>query len=111
MMYIDFSAGNKEYKLRLNIRAIASLEKAIGCNPLSIFGNGSTIPTVTTMVNVLHASLQQYHHGVTLNDAFDIFEKYIEDGHMPTDFIETIVEIYKASGLMKQDSDEDTEKN
>ncbi len=111
MMYIDFSAGNKEYKLRLNIRAIAALEKQIGCNPLSIFGNGSTIPTVTTMVYVLHASLQQYHHGITLDDAFGIFEAYINDGNMPTDFINVIVEIYKASGLMREDKEEDTEKN
>lgn len=111
MMYIDFSAGNKDYKLRLSIRAVAALEKQIGCNPISIFGNGHTIPTVTTMVQVLHASLQQYHHGVTLDDAFGIFEKYVEDGHLPTDFINVIVEIYKASGLMKQESEEDTEKN
>lgn len=38
-MYVDFSAGGKEYKLRLNTRNIVSLEKALGMNPLAIFGN------------------------------------------------------------------------
>lgn len=57
MMYVDFTAGNKEYKLRIATRAIVALEKRIGCNPLAIFGDGTTIPKITTMVEILHASL------------------------------------------------------
>jgi hypothetical protein len=83
------------------------LEKALGCNPLSIFGDGSTIPTITTMVTVLHAALQQYHHGITMNDAFDIFDAYLEE-HSATDFISVILEIYKASGIIPKEA---TEKN
>lgn len=101
MMYYEFEAGNKTYKLRLNTRNIVSLEKALGCNPLGIFGNGERIPTVTEMVNVLHYSLQQYNHGINLNDAYDIFDAYIDDGNSATDFITVIVEIYKTSGIIK----------
>ncbi len=57
MMYVDFEAGNKAYKLRLNTRNTVALEQRLGCNPLSIFGDGETIPTVTVLVNVLWASL------------------------------------------------------
>ena len=32
MNYINFVAGNKEYKLRLSTRAIVALEKQLGCN-------------------------------------------------------------------------------
>lgn len=110
MMYVDFAAGNKDYKLRLNIRNIVALEKQLGCNPLSIFGNGDTIPTITTMVCILHASLQQYHHGIGLEDAFDIFDAWLADGHIMTDFISIILDIYKISGIMS-DSSEKTEKN
>lgn len=102
MNYIDFSAGNKNYKLRLNTRNIISLEKQLGCNPLSIFGDGSTIPAITTMVQILHASLQQYNHGIDMNDAYDIFDDYLADGNSATDFISVIVDIYKASGLIKE---------
>lgn len=108
MMYIDFQAGNKEYKLRLNTRAIVTLEKSLGCNPLSIFGAGDTIPTITTMVSILHASLQQYQHGITMDGAYDIFDTYLED-HAVTDFIPVILEIYKNSGLIREQ--EQTEKN
>ena len=108
MMYYDFEAGNKVYKLRLNTRNIVALEKQLGCNPLAIFGDGTTIPQVNTMVNVLWASLQQYNHGISLNDAYDIFDSYIESGNGMTDFIQVILEVYKVSGLIKADS---TEKN
>lgn len=110
-MYINFNAGNKEYKLRLNMRGTVLLEKTLGCNPLSIFGTGDTIPTVTTMGAILHASLQQYHHGITLNDAYDIFDSWIEDGHATTDFIQIILDIYKESGLIPKDVENGAEKN
>lgn len=104
MMYVDFSAGNKDYKLRLNTRSVVTLEKALGCNPLGIFGDGSTLPTLTSIVSVLHASLQAYHHSITLNDAYDIFDQYLEDGHAMTDIIPTIVELYKVSGLIRDEA-------
>lgn len=110
MMYIDFSAGNKDYKLRLNTRNIVELEKALGCNPLSIFGNGETMPTITVLVTVLHASLQQYQHGISLTDTYDILDKYLADGHSITDFVPVILDIYKASGIIPDDK-ENTEKN
>ena len=103
MMYVDFTAGNKTYKLRLSTRNTVMLEKQLGCNPLAIFGSGDTIPTVTTMVNVLYASLIQYNHGITLNDAYDVFDEYLADGHSVTDFINVLLEIYKVSGLIKME--------
>lgn len=109
MMYIDFSAGSKDYKLRLSIRATVALEKQLGVNPLMIFGDGETIPTITTMVNILHAALQQYHHGISQNDAYDIFEAWLNDGNSITDFLPIIIELYKVSGIIKQE--EEAEKN
>lgn len=101
MNYIDFTAGGKEYKLRLNTRNIILLEKQLECNPLSIFGLGEekTIPTITVMVAILHASLQQYNHGISLNDAYDIFDAWLDEGHDTTEFLPIILEIYEASGI------------
>lgn len=105
MNYTNFEVGNTTYKLRLSTRSTVALEKQLGCNPLNIFGvQGDTIPTVTTMVAVLHASLQQYNHGITMNDAYDIFDNYLADGHATTDFIPVILEIYKASGIIPKDN-------
>jgi hypothetical protein len=111
MIYVDFSAGGKDYKLRLNTRSVIMLEKQIGCNPIAIFGDGETIPTITTMVAILNASLQQYNHGITLNDAYDIYDAWLADGHTATDFIKVIIELYKVSGLIADNRAGETEKN
>ena len=111
MMYVDFNAGNKDYKLRLGTRNIVSLEKQLGCNPLAIFGSGETLPTVTSMVVVLHASLQQFNHGISLDDAYDVFDAYLADGHSATDFVQVIIDIYKVSGLIPDKKEVELEKN
>lgn len=111
MLYVDFHAGNKDYKLRLNTRNTIVLEKNLGCNPLAIFGDGTHIPTITIMVNILYSSLQQLNHGISMNDAFDIFDEYLADGNSATDFINVILEIYKVSGLIQNDEAKDDEKN
>ena len=105
MMYVDFTAGSKDYQLRLNTRNVVALEKQLGCNPLAIF------PTITQMVLVLHASLQALQHGISLNDAYDIFDSYLEDGHSATDFITVILDVYKTSGLINIQMETDEEKN
>ena len=106
-MYYEFEAGNNVYKLRLNTRNIVSLEKQLGCNPVMVFGQGDRVPTVTQMVAILNASLQQYHHGITIDKAYDIFDAYLADDHAMTDFIPVIVDIYRASGIMKAENTPD----
>ena len=106
MNYINFEVGSNSYKLRLNTRNIVLLEKQLGCNPLSIFGaNNDTIPTITVMVAILHSALQQYQHNITLNEAYNIFDEYLEE-HATTDFIPVILDIYKASGIIPKDDKE-----
>lgn len=109
MMYVDFNAGGKDYKLRLNTRNTITLEKQLGCNPLAIFGDGDTIPTITSLVQVLYCSLLQLNHGLTLDDAYNIFDEYLADGHSATEFLSVVINIYKVSGLIKSESV--TEKN
>lgn len=109
MLYVDFNTENESYKLRLNTRNVVMLEKMLGKNPLAIFGSGDTLPTITEMVQVLYASLQQLNHGITLDKAYDIFDSYLESGHNSTDFISVILEVYKVSGLISME--DNTEKN
>lgn len=106
MNYVNFEVGTETYKLRLNTRNIVLLEKQIGCNPLHIFGaNGDSVPTITVMVNVLHAALQQYNHGINLNDAYDIFDNYLQE-HSTVDFLQVILDVYKVSGIIPKEDDE-----
>lgn len=119
MMYYEFEAGTNVYKLRLNTRNVVSLEKQLGCNPVMVFGQGDRVPTITQMVAILNASMQTYHHGITTDKAYDIFDAWLADEHVMTDFIPVIIDIYKVSGIMKADnntspedeSEEEDEKN
>lgn len=108
MMYVDFNAGGKDYKLRLATRNIVALEKAIGCNPLSIFGNGEELPSITTMVMILWQSLQKFHHNIGLNEAYDIFDEFLEE-KTAIDFIPVILDIYKVSGIIQNDNNKEVE--
>ena len=111
MMYIDFEVKEKNYKLRLGTRNIVALEKAIGCNPLSIFKENNELPSITTMVTILFHSMQKFNHGISLTDAYDIFDEYLEE-NSATDFISVILDIYKVSGIIREDKDVETdEKN
>lgn len=101
MIAYTFTAGEKEYPLRLTTQATVELEKKIGVNPLMIFGaKGDEVPTVTTMVYVLWASLTDFNHGITIADTYRIFDEWLNDGHIVTDFVPIIIEIYKVSGLI-----------
>jgi hypothetical protein len=116
MLYVDFNAGNKLYKLRLNTRNTVMLEKSIGRNPLGIFTENGVerIPTITECVTVLFASLQQYNHGISMNDAYDIFDEYLDEGNSYTDFIPVILDIYKVSGILRESKateEDNSEKN
>ena len=105
MMYHTLEINNKDYKLRLSTKNIVNLEKQLGCNPIAIFGDGDRIPTITEMVQIFYAALQQLHHGINLNDAYDIFDEYLSE-HSATEFIPVILEIYRASGLIGKETEE-----
>ena len=110
MLYVDFATKKKTYKLRLTTRNVVELERKLGGNPLTIFGDGETIPTIGSMVAVLHCALQAFEHGISYDDAFDIFDAWLEEGNIATDFINVILEVYRASGLApKQADNEDNE--
>lgn len=108
MMYFDFETNEQTYKLRLTTKTTMELEKKIGGNPLSIFGSGSRIPSVTEMVTILWASMQDQQHGVTFEKAMNIFQNYIEnEDHTVTDFIAVIVGIYRASGIIAREDEQE----
>lgn len=112
MLYTTFSIGEKEYKCRLNTKGLVELEKKLGSNPLGIFLNvsNSELPKLNDLMLVLHASLQAYNHGISLDDTYAIYDSYIEEGNTFMDFIPVVMEIYKVSGLFQEEKAADTER-
>ena len=111
MMYVDFHAGDKDYKLRLSTRNVVMLEKQLGCNPLSIFKDSygrDRMPTTAEMVQFLHCSLIQYNHGISLDDAYDIFDTWLTEEHCYEDFLFIMMDVYEVSGLVRKGTVENT---
>lgn len=116
MMYLEFVVKDDTYKLRLTTRNVIALERKYGCSPLALFED-EQVPKVDVLADILHASLQTYQHGISINDAYDILDKWLEEGNNITDFIYIVLELFQVSGIIpkninvKQMQGEEPEKN
>ena len=90
----------REYRCKITTKALVVLESKLGVNPVMLFAQEGVIPKLTDLMFVFHASLQAYEHGISLNDAYDLYDKYIEEGHSLNDFIPELVKIMQVSGLI-----------
>lgn len=101
MRYTEFKVGDREYKLRLSTGEIVNIEKKIGGNILEIFMSRDKIPSMEELMMVLHGALQKFHHGITQQDVYDIYDEYVDNGGTFEDLIEKIMEVFEVSGFFK----------
>lgn len=108
-MFTELNIGGNSYKLRLNTKASVSLEKALGYNAISMFmdiDNG-VMPKLGDILIVLHAMLQPMNHGMSQDKVYDLFDKYVEEGHNMYDLIPLFIEVFQESGYMPTTKDTD----
>ena len=107
MNYIEFETNKSVYKLRLNTRNVITLEKLLGGNPLKVFTEikDDTPPTVETMVNILYCALLAYNKDITIDKAYDIFDDWLDNGHIVAEFIPIIIELYRTGGLIQKNNE------
>ena len=109
MLYYTFSVGAKEYKARLSARAVVDLEKKLGTNPLNIFmeiAQKGQLPSVEVLITMLHASLQQFNHGISMDDTYEIYDEMVDDGKTIMDVVAILLEIFKVSGLIPEETED-----
>ncbi len=113
MLYTTLTVGGTDYKLRLNTKACVDLEKKLGSNPLNIFTNiasKNAMPELGDMITILHASMQPLQHKTTIDDVYNIYDKFVDEGNTLMELVPIILEIFKVSGFFKEEVEED-EKN
>lgn len=101
-MFTELIIGGNSYRLRLNTKASVALEKALGYNAISMFmdiDNG-VMPKLGDILIVLHAMLQPLNHGISMDKVYDLFDKYVDEGHNMYDLIPLFVEVFQESGYM-----------
>ena len=55
------------------------------------------------MLVILHASLQAYEHGITLDRVYDMYDRFVEEGNSLMELFPIIIEIFKTSGFFKEE--------
>ena len=116
MLYTTLTVKDRDYKLRLNAKSCVDLEKKLGTNPINVFmgmvNDNIKFPTLNVLINILHQSMQALEHGITIDKTYEIYDAFIEEGHSMTDLIPVIIDVFKVSGLLPEDTEEvEEEKN
>ena len=96
-----WEVGGKTYKLKLRTPAIVELEQKYKTNLMNIMGSGQGgMPALSVMLDVAHAAMKDWQHGITKNEVQSLFSKYIEEGGSQLSFYMTVyMEIFTVSGF------------
>jgi hypothetical protein len=112
MLYTIWNVGDKEYKLRLNAKNAVALEQRLGRHPLSCLmdlDDKTIFPKTGDIITIIHASLQAYEHGISLEDVYDIYDKYIEAGNGMEEIINLLRDIFKTAGFIPEQEEVEEE--
>lgn len=112
MLYTELKTKDNIYKLRLDMKNMVNLEKALGKSPLTVIidlDNGS-IPSAYDLLTILHYCLQPLNHEVNTEMTYKIMDSYVEEGNTMLDIIPVFVEVFQNCGYIAKDKD-DEEKN
>ena len=96
-----WEVGGQSYELKLKTSAIVELESKYKTNLMNIMGSGQGgMPALSVMLDVAHAAMKDWNHGITKNGVMDIFNRYIEEGGSQLSFYMTVyMEIFTVSGF------------
>lgn len=104
MLYYEFVVGEKTYKCVLTASSAVQVERKLGMNPLTMLSrlSDNDLPSLESMLIILWGSLQKYEHGISMEDTYDIYDKYVESGKQFTDLVTEVVNIMEVSGFFKR---------
>lgn len=105
MLYTTLTVKNTEYKLRLTSQMAIELERRLGRNPLAelMTISETKLPSIETLVLILHYSLQAYQSNISIADTYNIYDNLVDDGKALEDILQIILDILKVSGFIKAD--------
>ena len=97
------------YNLRLTLIDVVQLERLLGESPLDILQRAATQRgfkiNIEDLVYILYVSLQSGETKYTIDDAYDIFDDYIENVGDVGSFLFTLVKLFTDMGFISGDDD------
>lgn len=108
-MSYTWTVKDKDYELKLTMKRLRQLEQKLGKNPLLVFTNlgDGAIPSTSDMIDILWASIQN-SYACTDDIVCDLLDDWMEEGHEYTDLVTLVVDVFRTSGLIKEEQEEET---
>lgn len=102
--YAVWTVGDEEYRLKLTTADIVRLESRYKKNLMAVMGEDeSGMPALAVMLDVTHAAMQKYQHGIKSEKLYEIFDKYLEEGGSQLEFYMSVyMEIFAVSGFFSK---------
>ena len=96
-----FKIGSKDYNLRLTANAIKAIENKLGKSIFQAFENLKD-NLVDTFIAVIWGSMQPLNPDFTYEQATDLFDDYIAEGHSFDDLMREVNGLLAVSGFFKK---------
>ena len=95
-----------KYECKLSTRAMLSIEKALGDNPINLMYKDDGIPSLNVMLNILFYTMRKNNPQIkTVDNVIDIYDDYIAEGGSLGGLAKFIIELIQDSGMVKTDED------
>lgn len=103
-MYKTLTVKGREYKLRLSAQSFVELEKKLGASVLDAlsFEDGKN-PRISDFIYIFHSSLVKYQHNISLSDAYDIFDDFMDEGGTFDELLSIILDTLSVLGFSKKE--------
>ncbi|WP_207708046.1 DUF6096 family protein [Candidatus Galacturonibacter soehngenii] len=108
-----WEVDGESYKLKLKTSTIVELETKFKINLIELMKgeDSSGTQALSIMLEITHAAMKEWHHGIKLKDVLDMFEKYVDEGGSQFSFyINVYLKIFTVSGFFPQALAADMEK-
>lgn len=96
-----WNVKGEDYKMVLGTQDIVALESKYKTNLMNIMGAGNAgMPALSVMLDVAHAALKKFHHGISKDAVMAMFDQYIKEGGSQLNFYtEVYMQIFQVSGF------------
>lgn len=89
--YAVWTVRGADYKLKLSTAVICKLEEKYKRNLLMVMMDNEGLPSVATMLTVVQAAMQKYHHGYSFGRVQDLYDDYVEEGGSQANMMADVV--------------------
>ncbi|MCQ2463986.1 MAG: hypothetical protein MJ095_00225 [Oscillospiraceae bacterium] len=100
--YVLFKAGDKDYRLRINLSSAVELEDKLNC---SVVDGLNRLGEVRILAKYFYAAANSLNDDIKEErDALDVIDEFTMQGGKIEDLLEIMVEVMECSGYIKQEA-------